>query len=139
MNLEAQSYDLSMSAALEALAKKQSLVPLLRTLFAAQRSPANTAMIFGVSNCMVLVLDAAQAANIKFKMRTPEAQEIVDAAPTARRLHMSGRVVKIDQAGGEILWEIAHAIQAIADRLSVGDAERAATTKSKEPETADSQ
>ena len=134
MQLEAQSYELSMSAAMEAIANKQSLVPLLRTLFAAQRSPANTAMIFGVSNCMVLVLDAAQAANIKFKMRTPEAQEIVDAAPIARRLHMSSRVVKIDQAGGEVLWEIAHALQTIADRISVGDAERATPVDRRTPE-----
>lgn len=112
------SHQLGQRAGYEAIEHGQPLVPLLSAALATRTTVPGAALLGGLLEVMCSVLDACQREGIRFDM-TDVAKQIGDARPQARRLLIVSLCQHVDQSAADVLGQLAGAIYAIKDSLSL--------------------
>ena len=111
-------HQLGQRAGYEAIEHHQPLTPLLNAALAAGLTAPGAALLSGLLEVMCSVLDACQRQGIRFEM-SDTSKKIANALPQARRLMVTSLCQHIDQSVGDVLAELAGAIYAIKDSLSL--------------------
>ena len=123
------SHQLGQRAGYEAIEHGRPLRPLLNAALATRTTAPGAALLGGLLEVVCSVFDACQRQGIGFDM-TDEAKEIASALPQARRLLITALCQHVDQSAADVLGELAGAIYAVRDSLSLS---APATVESPEP------
>jgi hypothetical protein len=126
------SYQIGIEAGVEAINRKQPLHELLNGAVQVSRSQSGFEMLVGLSDAMASIFDSFQGKGYRFStLTTPRGQQIADAAPQARRLHLAALCQRIDQPAADVLADLANAVYSVRDYITRSSIEAVPTETTK--------